>query len=337
MTSMRHGTSQSDATNQRSPSRLIDATSYRSSKLRGAQGNEHTGRTARKLDTMTSTALIFNQTSFASTSIYNVQMRRGLDHAVLLMNFRFHNNFSSMPTPLGPEMPLVIHFSGEVRNSEADHIADISSAHLRWYGNRAEDSIYLQAPISFAALSILNESRKTSADSIRLAIALNVGMQTSKDWQHQLVEFTHRIAASDWLALLEETRHTQTSTIEIPLAGSAVPSGLATAMTRYRAALQHLQLCQWDDAIAECRQVIEDVSKAVGASESSIGWPQFGDRERREAWTFSERCSALRTIIRHTTHLAHHGESNFTARDARYVVELTGVVAKFYSACLTSS
>jgi hypothetical protein len=287
------------------------------------------GRKART--PMTSSALIFNQHSFASTYLHNVQMRRGVGHAVLLANLRTHNNLSGMPAPLGPEIPLVIHFSGEIRNSAGDHVAEISPAHLRWYGNRPEDSVYLQAAVAFAALSVLNEDRKPGADNVQLTFALNVDMQGAKDWQRLTVELMHRIPASDWLALLEQARHTQASTIEVALEGPSIPAGLAISMGRYRAAIRHMQLCQWDDAIAECRQVIEDTSKAIGASESIPGWAQYGDSTKREAWTFPERCGAIRGIIRHATHLAHHGQSEFTALEARYVIELTGVLLKFYS------
>jgi hypothetical protein len=240
-----------------------------------------------------------------------------------------------MPEILGPEIPTLLNFSGEIQNNAGEHVAEICSVPLRWYGNRPEDSVYLRAPITFVTLSLLNESRAAGAHSVQLTFALDVDMQGRKEWQRQSVELVYRFAASDWLALLEQARHTQVSTIEVCLEGPSVPAGLKAAADRYREAMRHLQLCQWDDAIADCRQVIDDMATAIGATEPAPGWAQHSDKNTREGWTFSERCGTIRNIVRHATHLAHHGQSEFTALQARYVTELTGVLLKFYSGRLS--
>jgi len=158
---------------------------------------------------------------------------------------------------------------------------------------------------------------------------LTIDLENKEEWEQQPVELRQRIAASDWLALLEQARHTSFNTIEVPLEGVPVPAGIKMATDRYIAAMKHLQLCQWDDAIAECRQVLEDLSNSIGATETIPPWAQYTD-QHKTTWSFSQRCGAIRAMIRHATHEAHHGGRAFTAIEARYVVELTGVALKYY-------
>lgn len=266
----------------------------------------------------------FLQSVFAALRMESVQVRRGLGHALLVGTVRVHNQ-----APTAQKLPQRIHFSGEIRTSAGDHVAEIRPVTLRWWSERADDTVYLYAPVSFQALTILTESRKGTHDGVQLTFALTVNMEGPNDWQSLPVELPHRVPASDWLSLLEQARHTSHHTVEIPLEGAPVPSGLRPASDRFRAAIRHLELCQWDDAIAECRGVIEDLAPLIGPAEVSPPWQQYADRQK-EGWTFADRCAAIRAILRHATHGAHHGGHDFTAAQARYIVDLTSVALKFY-------
>jgi hypothetical protein len=266
----------------------------------------------------------FNQTVFAALRLESLQVRRGLGHAVLIGTLRAHNQ-----TPTAQKLPHVLHVSGEIRTSAGDHVAEIRPVSLRWWPNRSDDTLYLYAPVSFHALSLLTEARKNTNEPVQLTFALTVNLEGREDWSTQPVELMLRVPASDWLSILEQSRHTSFHVVEVPLEGMPVPVGLKAASDRYRAAIRHLELCQWDDAIAECRQVIEDLAVPIGPAEVSPPWAQYADQQKA-GWTFTERCAAIRAILRHATHEAHHGGNQFAANQARYIVDLTGVALKFY-------
>lgn len=269
-------------------------------------------------------AIHFSQTVFAALRFETLQVRRGLGHAVLLGTLRAHNQ-----APTAQKLPQLIHISGEIRNSAGDHVAEIRPATLRWWPNRSDDTMYLYAPTTFQSLSMLTESRKSTNEPVQLTFVLTVNLEGREDWQTHTIELQHRVPGSDWLSILEQSRHTSFHTVEVPLEGVPVPDGLKGPSDRFRAAIRHLELCQWDDAIAECRQVIEDLAGPIGPAEVSPPWAQYADQQKKE-WTFTQRCAAIRAILRHATHEAHHGGNQFSANQARYIVDLTGVALKFY-------
>ena len=274
--------------------------------------------------------LQFDRTYFANMRIEQVDIRRGLGHGLLGATIRVHNS-----APAAPNLPDVIHVSGEVRDRDGTHIAELRPTTLRWYANRADDTIRLVARVSFRALSTLHEARRSANEDVQITFALTTDLDGKHGWEQYPIELQQRIPGSDWLALLERARHTTYAVIELPLDGAPVPAGLVAATTRYRAALDHLRHCQWDDAIAECRQVFDDLAVAIGATETTPPWADYANQQRT-TWSFAERCSAIRAIVRHATHTAHHGQATFTADEARYIVDLTGVALKHYGARLRS-
>lgn len=266
----------------------------------------------------------FDQTVFAAIRIEGLQIRRGLGHGVFQAMMRLQNR-----APSAPKLPHLIHVSGEVRNSSAEHAAEIRPVTLRWRPDCAEDTVYISALTTFRTLSMITDSRRGASEAVQLVFLLNLEFQSRDDVQTTTLEIPHRVAASDWLTLLEQVRHTSFHVIEVPLEGVPVRAGLSVATERFRAAIRHLELCQWDDAIAECRQVMEALTTAIGAFETIPPWPQFSDQQKTN-WTFLQRCGAIRAMIRHATHEAHHGDSRFTSGQAGYIVDLTSVALKFY-------
>jgi hypothetical protein len=279
-------------------------------------------------------SLQFSQTVFAALRLETLQVRRGLGHGVLMATLRAHNQAPSQ-APSAPRLPHLIHISGEIRNSAADHIAEIRPATFRWWANRPDDTLYLYAPVSYRALSVLTEVRKSTNEAVQITFALTANIEGGEDWQTQTVEIVHRVAASDWLSLLDQCHHTSFHVVEVPLEGVPVPGGLKGAADRFRAAIRHLDLCQWDDAIAECRQVIEDLGTAIGPAEIMPPWAQYADQQKT-GWSFTERCAGIRALLRHATHEAHHRGTQFSGSQARYIVDLTGVALKFYAQQLRS-
>jgi len=249
-------------------------------------------------------SLQFSQTVFAALRLDTLQVRRGLGHGVLMATLRAHNQ-----APSAPRLPHLIHISGEIRNSAADHIAEVRPVTFRWWANRPDDTLYLHAPVSYRALSMLTDVRNSTNEAVQITFALTPNIEGREDWQTQTVEIMHRVAASDWLSLLDQSRHTSFHVVEVPLEGIPVPDGLTGASDRFRAAIRHLELCQWDDAIAECRQVIEDLGRSIGPAENMPPWAQYAD-QHKTGWSFTERCAAIRALLRHATHEAHHGGPN---------------------------
>jgi hypothetical protein len=274
-------------------------------------------------------SLQFSQMVFAALRLETLQMRRGLGHGVLMATVRAHNQALAQ-APSAPRLPHLIHVSGELRISDGDHIAEIRPATFRWWANRPDDTLYLHAPVSYRALSMLTEARKGTNEAVQITFALTLNIEGRDDWQTQTVDIMHRVPASDWLSLLDQCRHTSFYVVEVPLEGVAVPGGLKDASDRFRAAIRHLELCQWDDAIAECREVFDVLGKSIGPAEDTPPWPQYADQQKTR-WSFTERCAAIRALMRHATHEAHHGGNQFSASQARYIVDLAGVALKFYA------
>lgn len=270
--------------------------------------------------------LLFDRTYFASLRIDRIDARRGVgNHGVLVVVARIQNT-----APSYPNLPGIVHFSGEVSNSNSEHIAEIRACSLRWYGNRTTDeTVYLYAPVSFSTLSAVNASRHGGHEDVMVKLDLGVDLDGPHGWEQQRLDVQHRVPASDWARLLASTRHTTFGVIELPLDGEPVPAGLHSCMTRYQAAKNHLQQCQWDDAIIECREVLDALNTAIGATEPAAPLAGYGTTQQR-AWSFAERCAAVRVIVRHATHTAHHGQAQFSAEEARFIVDSTGVILKFY-------
>lgn len=277
--------------------------------------------------------LQFANTYFATLRVERVEARRGLgDHALLIAVVRLQNNApTAQNAPTAPGLPRVIHFTGEYRTrNNLEHVADIRPTFFRWYGNRTQgDTMFLYAPVSFSSLSAVNGSRRSGGEDVHIDLSLSIDLDGERGWEQQSLVIQHRFAASDWTSLLAGARHTTFAVIELPLDGEPVPAGLRPSMQRYQAAKVHLQGCQWDDAISECREVLDALGTAIGATEPAPPLAEYGTGQQR-AWTFEERCAAIRTIVRHGTHTAHHGQTAFSADEARYVVDLTGVILKFY-------
>lgn len=274
--------------------------------------------------------LQFGNTAFASVRVESVTANRGVgDHAVLLVTVRAQNN-----APNATNVPRAVRFAGEVRTRNGEHIGEVRAGAFRWWANRAEsEALYMRAPVTFSTLSALNGSRRSAGEDVELELALTVEYEDAQAFEQHPLNVQFRIASSDWLRLLSAARHTTFAVVELPLDGEPVPPGLAASMRHYSDAKAHLQQCQWDDAIADCRQVLDELQTAIGATEPQPPLAAYGTAQQR-AWDFAERCAAVRAIIRHTTHTAHHGQRNFSAEEARYVVEMTGVILKFYSARL---
>jgi hypothetical protein len=270
--------------------------------------------------------LQFASTYFATMRVERVEARRGLgDHAVLTAIVRLQNN-----APNSANLPRVVHFAGEYRTRNGEHVAEMRPTFLRWHGNRTQgDTMYLYAPVSFSTLSALNSARRTGGEDVHIDLSLAIDLDGPQGWEQQSFVIQHRIAASDWTSLLAGARHTTFAIVELPLDGEPVPAGLRPAMERYQAAKVHLQSCQWDDAISECREVLDALGTAIGATEPAPPLAAYGTNQQRN-WTFEERCAAIRAIVRHSTHTAHHGQTTFSADEARYVVDMTGVILKFY-------
>ncbi|MBX3157650.1 MAG: hypothetical protein KF773_16885 [Deltaproteobacteria bacterium] len=270
--------------------------------------------------------LQFDRTAFSSVRVERIEARRGVgDHTLLTTILRLQNN-----APNAASLPRVIHLSGELRTRNVEHIAELRPVTVKWYANRADgDTAYLSAPVSFSTLSGLNASRRTGGDDVNIDLALVVDLDGAAGWEQHQIPLQHRIPSSDWTSLLAAARHTTLAIVELPTDGEPVPAGLRGSMQRYVAAKVHLQQCQWDDAISECREVLDALATAIGATEPAPPLGSYGTGQQR-GWTFEERCAAIRAIVRHGTHTAHHGQTTFSADEARYVVDMTGVILKFY-------
>jgi hypothetical protein len=272
----------------------------------------------------------YHRTTLAKLSMRALQGSRGLGHGRMVAAIDVHHTTHLEPGNVAH--PRVVHFAGELHQDGSNwHLADLTPATLVWDPKSSEDTVHMGVSMSTRTLDLLNESRKTSRDDIHLSCQLRLNVDGPSGWQQMSVELRHRVSASDWLQMLAGLGHSTFAVIEVPIGGAAVPPGLAAAAQHFEYASAKLAQCDWDGAIADARQVWDEIKKAIGATEVEPAWAEFDQPPSRTSWMFDQRLAAMRMLARHTTHGAHHGAKERTAAEARYVVGMAGQALKYYA------
>ena len=115
------------------------------------------------------------------------------------------------------------------------------------------------------------------------------------------------------------------ATFEVPIDGWRVGPPLDKAAAHMRAALDKLQLRQWDDALTKCREVLTELQQFLPAPPP--GWGDWADKTKREGWNLIERVAAAQAAVRHLTHAGPHAAIGAPdEREVRLVVTMTGAL-----------
>lgn len=225
-------------------------------------------------------------------------------------------------------------FHGAIYTADGKHVADFLPQTEAWYANSTSMSVGLSSTLEHRTLEILNARREGPSSDVNLVLRLNVDLQGSAGWKRSSPEIPHRIPSSDWLRLLSQAGHATYAVFEVATDGTGVPVGLAKAAEMQATAIAKLSLCEWDAAIAASREVYDEIRRALGPSEPDPSWADFAN-QAKTAWQFPERLAAIRMMVRHATHNAHHGGHTHTPDEARYIVALAGLALRRYSKLLS--
>ena len=120
------------------------------------------------------------------------------------------------------------------------------------------------------------------------------------------------------------------ATFDIPIEGGRVGPPLDAAAAHMRAALDRVQLRQWDDALTKCREVLTELQRFQPTP--SPAWADWADQSKRQAWGLVERIMAMQASVRHITHAGAHASIG-TANEAevRLTVTLTAALLNYYA------
>ncbi len=205
----------------------------------------------------------------------------------------------------------------------------IEIASTSW-GSTASHDLYLYLqPGQLAALETLRGTGDLSFEFT----ASGTGSDEHGD-QYVFGDWHHRVSRSDWIGQLRTAgaRHVLLVEVPIPL-DDAADEWRATAAALQRAEEQY-RSGDYHSCIGSCRTAMEE-----------LGIYRYGDREwagqalaplasrsTRSDMDKAARDAAVYAVLRHYTHLAHHGPSEggvpaYTRAEAQFVISLTAAAA----------
>ena len=204
---------------------------------------------------------------------------------------------------------------------------DISSA---FGGSTQSHDLYLYLqPGQLAALDMF---RGTGDLAFEFA-ATGTGSDENGD-QYVSGDWRHRVPRSDWIAQLVGAGAQDVLLLEvpIPLAGAddewrAVAASLQRAEQQYRRGDYH-------SCVGSCRTVIEELGAYRFRDGDWIGntLAPLASRSTRDNMDKAAREAAVYAVLRHYTHLSHHGPSEggapaYTRAEAQFLLSLTAAAA----------
>jgi len=113
---------------------------------------------------------------------------------------------------------------------------------------------------------MLHEARRSTNKNMQLTFPVVPDLDGKRGWEQFPIELHQRFPGSGWYALLDHVRRMTYAVIEMVF--DRCPFPLASSRRRYVTA-RHLIVCancQWNDAVAEYRQVLDDLTVTIGQS-----------------------------------------------------------------------
>jgi hypothetical protein len=268
-----------------------------------------------------------------------LQMQRGVGHARLVVQVKVtpHEMYSTLQKP---ERPWETRFSGWLGQGHShDHVCDLGLATMTWSQEASYPSsrlVQLGGAISFRDLDLLNDRRRGIDEPFEFSLTVETSILGAGGAEGGgMQRLSHAVPASEWRRMLQLVEHSRQVVVEVPVEGSGVPAAFAQASARLIKARGHLDLHQWEHAIGACRDVFEELERIGGSFEDAIGWNDYAARDTREGWNLGQRFRAVRSLMRHATHLGHHSDEadepgRYRLEDAKYVVNLASVAFWYY-------
>lgn len=140
-----------------------------------------------------------------------------------------------------------------------------------------------------------------------------------------------------WIDVLKRMGYGQFVLFEIPVPSSEASKELGKALTCLEKAREHFWRGHYDEAVANCRKALEELTNGLGDQEKLEESKKLysGTREIREGMPIESRFLLIREAVRHSTHLAvHAGQSTngtaFDRKDATFVLSTTAIILSRY-------
>ena len=139
-----------------------------------------------------------------------------------------------------------------------------------------------------------------------------------------------------WIDVLKQMEYGQFMLFEIPVPSPEASKELGQALTYLEKAREHFWRGHYDEAVANCRKTLEELTNGLGdKTELEKSKQSYLNRELREGMSIESRFLFLREVARHITHpAAHAGQSTngpaFDRKDATFVISATAIILSRY-------
>ena len=149
-----------------------------------------------------------------------------------------------------------------------------------------------------------------------------------------LGDWRHRVSRSDWIGQLRAAGARDVLLVEVPIPLSgAVGEWRAVAASLQRAEEQYRN-GDYHSCVGSCRTAIEELGKYRFRDTEWVrqALGPLGSRSTRDDMDKPSREAAVYAVLRHYTHLAHHGPSEggaltYTRAEAQFLLSLTAAAA----------
>jgi hypothetical protein len=142
-------------------------------------------------------------------------------------------------------------------------------------------------------------------------------------------EFHHRVPKSEWVKQLHQAGAINIQLLEVPVPIAGLTENQRRASDLLQAAQVHFAEGNYKSCIGDCREILEMISK------SELAILKLLSTDQNKGMTKGQREAAIFAVIRHYTHLAHHGagvgEEAFSRSDAKFLLHLVTVCLGFAS------
>ena len=268
----------------------------------------------------------YRMTGIASIASLKFRGETGVGGQQLLVDAAITMQPDGTPTP-----PKIFAIGGHL-SLGGSLVAPLQLGYVFWPcfpGYSQKNDVSLRAFFAPQQVRAIDEGR--SADG---GFVFDVTLVVQIDGIHGLLHasLTHpeKVTGSDWTRILKEMRFEDRATFEVPIEGGRVGPPLDQAAAHMRAALDKLQLRQWDDALTKCREVLTELQQFLPAPPP--GWGDWADKTKREGWNLLERIAAAHIAVRHATHAGPHASIGAPSeREVRLVVTMTGALLKYHA------
>jgi hypothetical protein len=238
---------------------------------------------------------------FAEGFVESLTGMPGLGFFRLLVNLNLRVEASADPTRL-------TQLSGDltVGNRLATRLyASPPSLPLPQYPHAVTTTLTLQADLARQQLEAIEEARGGGELSLILTIHPVLTEPTGETRTSMLQEHW-QVNQGVWVGVLEQMQYRRTMLLEVPVPDPQRQPELAHAVDVLGRAQKAMTRGDYRDAVGLCREVLEEMSTALGDSEPSPLPELFsGQRQMSKA----ERLRVLRHALKVFTHPAHHRDA----------------------------